>query len=85
VLLSEGGTITARDLPRALRDKTPAGTLAGVALPDSGIMLEKHVAEFERTLLANALEKSAGKKKEAAQLLGLNKDQMKYLCRKYNL
>ena len=85
VLLSEGGTITARDLPRALRDKTPAGTLAGVALPDSGIMLEKHVAEFERTLLANALEKSAGKKKEAAQQLGLNKDQMKYLCRKYNL
>jgi len=85
VLLSEGNTITVRDLPRALRERTASGVLASVTLPDSGIMLEKHVAEFERNLLANALQKSAGKKKEAALLLGLNKDQMKYLCRKYNL
>ena len=85
VLLSEGGTITARDLPRGLRERTPSGSLAAVALPDAGIMLEKHVAEFERNLLANALQKSSGRKKDAAQLLGLNKDQMKYLCRKYNL
>ena len=84
VLLSEGSTITLNDLPKGLRERTPSGTL-GIALPDNGIMLEKHVAEYERTLLANALERAAGKKKEAALLLGLNKDQMKYLCRKYNL
>jgi two-component system response regulator PilR (NtrC family) len=85
VLLTDGNTIAARDLPKGLRERTPSGSLAGLALPDSGIMLEKHVADYERTLLANALQKAAGKKKEAAQLLGLNKDQMKYLCRKYNL
>jgi DNA-binding NtrC family response regulator len=85
VLLTEGETITARDLPKDLRDHTPSLSLSGMSLPDGGILMEKQVAEFERRLLSDALQKAAGKKKDAAQLLGLNKDQMKYLCRKYNL
>jgi DNA-binding NtrC family response regulator len=85
VLLSEENLISARDLPAELRAHSPVAAMAGVALPDSGIMLEKHIAEFERSLIASALARTAGKKKEAAGLLGLNKDQMKYLCRKYNL
>ncbi len=85
VLLTDGDTITAADLPRELREPQASLATDSSSLPEGGILLEKHVAEFERRLLANALERAAGKKKDAAQLLGLNKDQMKYLCRKYNL
>ena len=85
VLLTEGDLITARDLPREITSGVPSSALTSVALPDSGIQLEKQVADFTKALLSNALERAAGRKKEAAQLLGLNKDQMKYLCRKYNL
>ncbi len=85
VLLTEADTITAADLPPALREHTPSAPLTGVSLPDSGIVLERRVAEYERILITTALERTAGRKKNAAELLGLNKDQMKYLCRKYNL
>ncbi|HET6372977.1 MAG TPA: sigma-54 dependent transcriptional regulator [Candidatus Polarisedimenticolia bacterium] len=85
VLLSEQEVITARDLPADVRQRAASGSLPSVSLPEGGILLEKHVAEFERRLLANALERASGRKKDAAVLLGLNKDQMKYLCRKYNL
>ena len=86
VLLSDHDLITVQDLPADLRGVLPAAApAAGAALPDSGILLEKHMADFERSLIATALARTAGKKKEAATLLGLNKDQMKYLCRKYNL
>jgi DNA-binding NtrC family response regulator len=85
VLLSEESLISARDLPARLRGHSPVAAMAGAALPDSGIMLEKQIAELERSLIASALARTAGRKKEAAGLLGLNKDQMKYLCRKYNL
>ena len=85
VLLSEGDLITTRDLPPELLGHGSMDQMAGVTLPDSGILLEKQIADFERSLIASALARTAGKKKEAAGLLGLNKDQMKYLCRKYNL
>ncbi|MFQ5701092.1 MAG: sigma-54-dependent transcriptional regulator [Acidobacteriota bacterium] len=85
VLLTEGETITAGDLPPRTRHQAPPSTLPAVSLPDGGIHLEKRLADFERALLVHALEKAEGKKKGAAELLGLNRDQMKYLCRKYNL
>ncbi|HEY3174795.1 MAG TPA: sigma-54 dependent transcriptional regulator [Candidatus Polarisedimenticolia bacterium] len=85
VLLSEHNVVSSKDLPAELRNHSPVAAAAGMALPDAGIMLEKHMAEFERSLISSALARTAGKKKEAATLLGLNKDQMKYLCRKYNL
>jgi len=85
VLLSEDDVITIKDLPQTLRQGSRSTSLGPAVLPDSGIKLDRKVAEFERTLLVSALEKAGGSKKEAAGLLGLNKDQMKYLCRKYNL
>ena len=85
VLLSDGELITTRDLPPELLGRAPADRLAAMTLPDAGILLEKQIADFERSLIASALARTSGKKKEAAGLLGLNKDQMKYLCRKYNL
>ena len=85
VLLADGDTIKARDLPQQSRERRKEGALASVSLPDTAIQLDKEVADYEKALLSNALEKSTGSRKDAALLLGLNRDQMKYLCRKYNL
>jgi DNA-binding NtrC family response regulator len=82
VLLTEGDMITLNDLPGLPPGMTPS---SGAGVPEGGIVLEKRVADFERGLLADALKKAQGVKKEAAALLGLSKDQMKYLCRKYSL
>jgi DNA-binding NtrC family response regulator len=56
-----------------------------VKLPDGGLILEHEVAVYEKAMLALALERTSGRRREAAVLLGLNKDQMKYLCRKHGL
>ena len=85
VLLTDDDVIQARDLPQEVRSPVAAGRMEQVGLPDEGVQLEQQVAGYERALLLKALERTDGRKKEAGELLGLNRDQMKYLCRKYNL
>ncbi len=85
VLLSEGDRIEVMDLPPDIRGGSRPPRAEAVFLPDGGIQLDQQIADYERALLNRALERASGVKKDAAQLLGLNRDQMKYLCRKYNL
>jgi DNA-binding NtrC family response regulator len=85
VLLTDDEVIQARDLPQEIRSPLPAQRMERIGLPDEGIQLEQQVAGYERALLVKALERTDGRKKEAGELLGLNRDQMKYLCRKYSL
>jgi DNA-binding NtrC family response regulator len=81
VLFSEGEGIGEEDLPRALRRPNhEAGGVAGRGLP-----FGKAVEEFERRLLADAIASAGGVKAEAARRLGLDANQIKYLCRKYGL
>ena len=54
-------------------------------VPPEGVQLEEEVASYERQWLETALAQAQGVKAEAGRLLGLNKDRMKYLCRKYRL
>jgi DNA-binding NtrC family response regulator len=54
-------------------------------LPPQGIRLEEQVAAYERRWIEAALAHAEGVKMKAARLLGLNKDKMKYLCRKHHL
>jgi len=49
------------------------------------IPFKERVAEFEKQLLRNALEKSGGNKAAAGRLLGLDENQIRYLCRKHEL
>jgi DNA-binding NtrC family response regulator len=55
--------------------------------PDSsvGLPLAEAVARYEEELLRRAIEKAGGVKTRAAESLGLDSNQMKYLCRKYRL
>jgi transcriptional regulator with GAF, ATPase, and Fis domain len=43
------------------------------------------VEEFERKLLSDAIRDAGGVKAEAARRLGLDGNQIKYLCRKYGM
>ena len=45
----------------------------------------KAVEDFERKLLTEAIAESGGVKAEAARRLGLDSNQIKYLCRKYGI
>ncbi len=82
VLFSDGEEIGEDDLPRVLRAgaPAPAGSSAAAGLP-----FARAVEDFEKRLLRDAIELSGGVKAEAARRLGLDSNQIKYLCRKYGL
>ena len=54
-------------------------------LPGSGINLDKELEAFERRWVQEALEQTQQVKSEAARLLGVDRNRMNYLCRKYDL
>jgi two-component system response regulator PilR (NtrC family) len=86
VLLADGETIEVADLPPQIVSALPgSGRDGGLAIPEEGFRLEEYLARHERDLLRGALQKAAGVKTQAARLLGVNKDRMRYLCRKHDL
>ena len=50
-------------------------------LPADGVKLE----DVERQLLVQALERAAGNQTHAGQLLGINRDQVRYRIEKFGL
>ena len=79
-LLLPGRKITDDNLPREFRH--PGGTIAGtVALPSTGLNL----AELEKDLIAQALERTGGNRSRAARLLGLTRDTLLYRLKKFAL
>ena len=56
-------------------------TTTQFALPADGVNLE----ELERQLLVQALERAGGNQTQAAQLLGINRDQVRYRIEKFGL
>ena len=80
VLFSTGDTIGEEDLPRVLRQ-----TFSSASRPGGPLSFSKAVEDFERKLLTEAIAESGGVKAEAARRLGLDSNQIKYLCRKYGI
>ena len=78
VLFCEAPEIGEEDLPRSLRP----GRAARAGAPKS---YAAAVEEFERRLLTEAIAAAGGVKAEAARRLGLDANQIKYLCRKFGL
>ncbi len=79
VLFSDREEIGEEDLPRVLR-ASPSALGASPA-----VSFAKAVEQFERKLLSEAIAQAGGVKAEAARRLHLESNQMKYLCRKYEL
>ena len=75
--------LTANDWiqPDELTMLTRGEAAAQFQLPADGVSLE----EVERQLLTQALERTGGNQTQAAQLLRLNRDQVRYRIEKFGL
>jgi DNA-binding NtrC family response regulator len=77
MLLTERELLGPEDFATILRG--PRGS--GFRLPPDGVSLE----DVERQLLVQALERAHGNQTHAAQLLGINRDQVRYRIEKFGL
>jgi DNA-binding NtrC family response regulator len=85
VLLGDGSLLRHSDLPPEICDGHLVAACAEGAsefeLPSSGLVLE----ELERDFVCQALRRTRGNRARAARLLGLNRDQMRYRIKKFEL
>src|ERR1035438_5528705 len=84
MILEESSLITPASLPIAI-SRPESGTVlpvpASTDLPTDGLSLEDN----ERNLLARALEKTNGNQTQAARLLRITRDTLRYKMKKFNL
>lgn len=96
VTLETTDTVSVGCLPEYLRGGTgaivpglpasvDAGAEDGARVPSGGMDLEKTVEDFEKAMIMDALRKSGGVKKKAAELLGLSFRSMRYKLSKYEI
>jgi PAS domain S-box-containing protein len=84
MILEESALITAPSLPIAISRPEGGGLTAASAnvdIPTDGLSLEDN----ERSLLARALEKTNGNQTQAARLLRITRDTLRYKMKKFNL
>ena len=84
VVMVEGPVIEVKDLPeQILLDST--AHQESLLIPDGGISFDEEMARIEVAYLEAALRRCGGRKVDAARLLRIKPQKMKYLCRKYRL
>jgi DNA-binding NtrC family response regulator len=83
MILEDSALITPASLPIAIsQPEGEDGPIAmPVEIPTDGLSLE----ENERSLLAKALEKTSGNQTQAARLLRITRDTLRYKMKKFNL
>jgi two-component system response regulator AtoC len=80
-LMADEEEIRLDHLPGSFRSSAPIGG----SPPSGGVPFHQAVESFERDLLVRAISSASGVKAKAARFLGLDANQMKYLCRKHGL
>ena len=93
VTLETTEAVTMEALPPALKERAGEGAIPAEARPVAGaetapagaVDLDKTVAEFEKAIIMDALRKTGGVKKRAAELLGLSFRSMRYKLSKYDI
>jgi two-component system response regulator PilR (NtrC family) len=86
VTLATGPLLTPDLLSACLqRPDAASGRAIVEELPPEGLNLEELVNRLERKLLLQALDRSGGVKKRAAELLGLNFRSFRYRLEKYGI
>jgi len=79
MLLGGGQQLVREDFPMATPDAAPLNE--DIGLPAGGVNLE----HLERSLVVQALRRSDWNQTQAARLLGLNRDQIRYRIEKFGL
>jgi transcriptional regulator with PAS, ATPase and Fis domain len=85
VLMTDEGTIALENLPGDVLQATRGNAQGRFHLPATGIRLDAEIEAFERQWVEAALAHARHAKSEAARLLGVDRNRMNYLCRKYSL
>ena len=88
VVLSQGATIDAADLPAQLRNRGDAGPGPELAVDDSAgppLPLKEALVGPERRIIENALRHCGGNREHAAKLLGINRSTLFHKLRKLGI
>jgi two-component system response regulator PilR (NtrC family) len=83
--LASSDLILPEDIYPHLNQNFPPEISEPVVFPPEGINLENHLETFEKKMIRAALNKTGGKKKKAAELLGLSFRSFRYKLEKYGL
>jgi transcriptional regulator with PAS, ATPase and Fis domain len=84
VVLENDEIVRSEHLPAEilhLKEGTAAKPSAGLTIPDAGLSLE----EVEKNLIIQALERAGQNKTQAAKLLGMSYDSLRYQVKKFGL
>jgi DNA-binding NtrC family response regulator len=84
VLMVPGQVISVKHLPQGIL-YTSSVKQESLLIPEDGISFDDEMARIEMAYLQAALRRTEGRKAAAAELLRVNGQRMKYLCRKYGL
>ncbi|HLV20573.1 MAG TPA: sigma-54 dependent transcriptional regulator [Polyangiaceae bacterium] len=85
VALAGARTIGLGDLPQEVSGLSAAPSPALLDLPPDGCALDEVLAEVERRLLVEALDRTGGVRKAAAKLLGITFRSLRYRLAKHSL
>jgi DNA-binding NtrC family response regulator len=85
VIMTDGDIITLKDLPSDIGQAGGRDAKGRFHMPSAGINLDNEMETFERRWVAEALEQAKAVKADAAKLLGVDRNRLNYLCRKYDL
>jgi transcriptional regulator with PAS, ATPase and Fis domain len=85
VVLKDGDTLTAEDLPEKVRTNAPSPGRRGEASGEEGISFQTAVSEFEKALILTALEKTNWVKNRAADLLQIKRTTLVEKIKRYQL
>jgi DNA-binding NtrC family response regulator len=84
VIMNDGPVIAAHHLPQQLLSSSAASQEA-ILIPEEGVDFDAEMERIELAYLSAALRRTNGKKTAAANLLRIDRQRMKYLCRKLKL
>jgi DNA-binding NtrC family response regulator len=84
VVMSDGPVIAAHHLPQQLLSSSAASQEA-ILIPEEGVDFDAEMERIEIAYLSAALRRTNGRKTAAANLLRIDPQRMKYLCRKLKL
>jgi DNA-binding NtrC family response regulator len=84
-MMAIGDTIDVADLPEYMRSGHPSSAATPIAAPADPGLDGLSLDDQERHLLAAALEKSGGNQSQAARLLRISRDRLRYKMAKFNL
>jgi two-component system response regulator PilR (NtrC family) len=85
VALAGSRAIGLGDMPREVSGMSSATGPSLVSLPEEGCNLDEVMGEIERRLMLEALERTGGVRKAAAQLLGITFRSLRYRLEKHDL